>query len=374
MAIINLPKARAKQYSTVLDQDKTYYFVQVVHAFEVPSVLDNVPIEILEFIRHGEIYLIISNEFECFDEVVEEVYNSIIIPNKVPENKILFLSGAVEISSISKNVTDKINKLNNTSYTGINSKFFSWYEYAVAYYYKTSTNNTGTEMKRHLALQGKINYKKHYLLMNHRWRFHRPTLVAILKVKNLLDYGYVSLGSNDGNSNWENVYDALLNYNHTNSEIYNLLVENKNYIQNTPDLVLDKEDKSDTTYRSYFYRTIVPYFETSFMSIVTETYFYDRKTKFFSEKTFKPIAFLQPFILVSVPYSLETLRNMGYKTFHPYIDESYDIEEDNATRMKMIIDEIERISKLSLSELKQLSLDCRNICLHNQKLLLSKYL
>jgi hypothetical protein len=374
MAIINLPEEKAKKYTYVIDEDKTYFFTQVVHAYEVQQLLEQIPKEILEFIKYGGIYLIISNEFECFDDVIEEIYKTIIIANRIPENKILFLSGAVEISAISRTITEKINSLYCSAYKGVESKFFSWFEYAVAYYYKNSFRRSSSELKRHLALQGKINYQKSYLLFNNRWRLHRPTLVALLIIKKLLDEGFVSLGSNDGNFTWSNIYDSLLETNKSNSEIYNLLQYNKEFVVNTSNLILDTENKLETNYNNYNYNAVCKYYENSFMSVVTETYFYNFRTKFLTEKTFKPIAFLQPFIIVGVPFSLQVLHSMGYKTFHPFINEDYDSEVDDTKRMMLILTEIERISTLPKNELKQLSINLRDVCIHNQKLLLQKAL
>jgi hypothetical protein len=374
MNFINLPLPKYKKYKNILDKDKTYYYTSVVHPHEVANILETVPSEVIDLIKKEDVYLLISNEWECFDTVVEEIYKVLIIYNNIPEHKIVFLSGAVEIKDISKNITKKINEQYNKEFIGIDSRFFAWFEYAVAHYYHLSSMRFRTELKRREALDGKIIYKKLYLLFNNRWRFHRPILVALLKIKNLLDSGFVSLGANDGNYNWDNIYDILITLNKDHTEIYNLLLKNKNFIIGTPDLILDTENKNSTYYNNYFFPSVSKYFENSFMSVVTETYFYGTKTKFLSEKTFKPIAFLQPFILVSVPYSLEVLRDLGYKTFHPYINESYDIEENDAIRMKMIVDEIQRLSKLSDIELKVLSRNLRDICIHNQKILLSKSL
>ena len=54
-----------------------------------------------------------------------------------------------------------------------------------------------------------------------------------------------------------------------------------------------------------------------------------------SEKTWKPIAAQQLFVIIGCKHYLRRLRRMGFKTFHPYIDESYDNEDNMITRVDM---------------------------------------
>jgi len=75
-------------------------------------------------------------------------------------------------------------------------------------------------------------------------------------------------------------------------------------------------------------------FYHSYLHIVCETFV---SHVFFSEKTYKPIKYFQPFVLINGQYSLRYLRGMGYKTFSGYIDESYDLESDNERRIEMAI-------------------------------------
>ena len=43
---------------------------------------------------------------------------------------------------------------------------------------------------------------------------------------------------------------------------------------------------------------------------------------------------------------------MGFKTFEPFINESYDIEVNPGKRMGMVVDEVERLCSMSFDELK----------------------
>ena len=91
-----------------------------------------------------------------------------------------------------------------------------------------------------------------------------------------------------------------------------------------------------------------------------------------TEKTNKPIACCKPFIAFSTPYFLEDVHQLGFETFSPYINESYDLETDNQKRLNMIVDEIERITNLPSNEYCTLVENCHSIAVRNQQKLLSK--
>jgi hypothetical protein len=84
------------------------------------------------------------------------------------------------------------------------------------------------------------------------------------------------------------------------------------------------------------------YISTDF-EIVLETLFDDSR-QHLTEKILRPIACKQPFILASTPGSLEYLRSYGFQTFDTIIDESYDLIQDPAERMKSIIKTMTEIS------------------------------
>lgn len=90
---------------------------------------------------------------------------------------------------------------------------------------------------------------------------------------------------------------------------------------------------------------------------------------FISEKTYRPMYLKKPFIVYSMPGCLEIIRKLGYQTFHPYIDESYDLEDDIVKRKKMILSEIIRLNKMSNEQFKSLFKHMSDICSHNHQVL-----
>jgi hypothetical protein len=64
---------------------------------------------------------------------------------------------------------------------------------------------------------------------------------------------------------------------------------------------------------------------------------------FLTEKTFRHIGLRMPFILLSRPGQLAELKNAGYQTFHPYIDETYDTLDNDQERMLAVVKEMQRL-------------------------------
>lgn len=85
-----------------------------------------------------------------------------------------------------------------------------------------------------------------------------------------------------------------------------------------------------------------------------------------TEKAYKVIACSRPFITFATPYFLEDIRGLGYKTFAPYINESYDTETDNHKRLNMIVDEVNRICNLSENDYAELVSNCKGIAEFNR--------
>ena len=63
----------------------------------------------------------------------------------------------------------------------------------------------------------------------------------------------------------------------------------------------------------------------SWISVITETHAFDEPhSLFISEKPWKPVYALHPFMILGHRNTLDAMRSMGYKTFNGLLDESYD--------------------------------------------------
>jgi hypothetical protein len=102
----------------------------------------------------------------------------------------------------------------------------------------------------------------------------------------------------------------------------------------------------------------------SLIYVPTETvYFGDRQH--LTEKTFKAIALEMPFILVAPQHSLRYLRSYGFRTFAPYIDESYDTIADPIERIERVTHILLEIQARSAAAKNQLWQSLLPIVEHN---------
>lgn len=106
-------------------------------------------------------------------------------------------------------------------------------------------------------------------------------------------------------------------------------------------------------------------FTNTSISVVLETMFADDRIHL-TEKILRPIACGHPFILAAGSGSLNFLKSYGFETFHPCIDERYDDEKDHATRLAMVVKEMQRLTRLTQGEKKQVLDKCREIAEKNK--------
>jgi hypothetical protein len=118
--------------------------------------------------------------------------------------------------------------------------------------------------------------------------------------------------------------------------------------------------------------TQVDSYNNAYFYICTETYT-EGPYKSVTEKICKPIGNYLPFLFVSFPGALQLLRDMGFKTFAGYIDESYDLEQDTQKRVAMVHAEIKRLCKMNKKQLHNWYWSMKDILIHNREHLLTLY-
>ena len=105
----------------------------------------------------------------------------------------------------------------------------------------------------------------------------------------------------------------------------------------------------------------------SYINLVTETRFIHGTDPFISEKTFRPIINLQPFLMFGNCYTLRKLRDYGFKTFGPFIDESYDEETDPVKRMYLLEQEIQKLSGMDINQIHTWYHSIVDVLVYNQQ-------
>ena len=112
------------------------------------------------------------------------------------------------------------------------------------------------------------------------------------------------------------------------------------------------------------------FYQDSYVNFVVETHF-SKNNIFLTEKTFKPILNLQPFIIVGAPGSLKLLRDLGYETFGDWIDESYDNVKNDENRMFDVFAAAYEINNMSHEKLVAMTKEMIPVLAHNQQVLLN---
>ena len=107
------------------------------------------------------------------------------------------------------------------------------------------------------------------------------------------------------------------------------------------------------------------------IEVVLETLFDDDRLHL-TEKSLRPIACRQPFILVATHGSLQYLRDYGFKTFNSIWDETYDTIEDPYQRMQAIIRTMREITAWNDDQQRDNYQLMAQIADHNHKHFFSK--
>ena len=92
-----------------------------------------------------------------------------------------------------------------------------------------------------------------------------------------------------------------------------------------------------------------PIYEKSLFDIVSES---TTKSKFITEKTYKPLVYGKPFIILSFKEANKHLESLGFKLFHNVVDYSFDSYDKIEDRVKGLCDELQRLSTFDYEEMK----------------------
>jgi hypothetical protein len=131
------------------------------------------------------------------------------------------------------------------------------------------------------------------------------------------------------------------------------------------------KDRSDL-YK--IFKNLIPLFNKSFLYIVTETvsdnfYMNTDVPMDFMSKMGRALYYPTPFVVVGNMGVLKRLKNLGFKTFSDYWDESYDNESNLNNRVNKIKEVLSYINNLSMEELLNIRNSMLPIFEHNRKII-----
>jgi len=203
-----------------------------------------------------------------------------------------------------------------------------------------------------------INDIKTFNCLNKRSRIHRIWFYLYLYRSGLLDKGLVTMNPY---SEVPPLDGHVIDYTLQQDGLSKLPL----YILNLPN---DEPDLAN--YHFYVSNIFSEIYQNSWVSIVPESTFTEEQLSvFITEKTFKSIASMHPFIILGGRGSLSRLRDLGYRTFSGFIDETYDTLY-SVDRLDAIINEIKRID--AIEDKLSWFLSMKDILMHNYNLLISR--
>jgi len=314
-------------------------------------------------IKSGRAFLLLDQSHEGYQPwwLWDWFHNSCKMYNISPE-QIIYCTGNLECADNYDEWTSKNN---------ITSKMLVLpYPHFETVIYNTVVNKWQPPSQPPVDFETQIQFKKQniqdiklYNALQKRPRAHRAWLLNELYKNNLL---------NDG-------INSMNYFEHINTYFDNKVMSHEDYTNLLPllpilppenpdnDQIEDKFSSSDCG--KYLVALNDKTMLSTWFSVVSEASFGDNEGQcFISEKTFKPLVCYHPFIIFGNRNSLEHLRRMGYKTFHPYINETYDTLP-TWERLDAIIKEISRLKKMSNYELLNWYMGMKNILEHNAQVI-----
>jgi hypothetical protein len=312
------------------------------------SFINSIGCKILEYLRSGKISVLLVNMVDPSLEssVIKEAKEFF---NKIGISKISLLQGnAVNDIIPDVKMYDSILSLYQTA------NEMDRYPYPTALGYVS-------DFVREEDLSNKVRSKKFISFNRFMTKPHRTGMAHLSLKYKLLDQGYFSFLYN----NKDDYQDMLEKLDLPN-----------NYVDQIKSMIpyqVDTEHLPTTELHTFFTVTNnkKDLYLDSYLHLVTETQFEQNASPFLSEKTWRPILNLQPFIYLGNHLALNTLIKLGFKTFSPYIDESYDLESDPKKRFSMIEQEIKKFAEMPIEKIHEWYYSIKDTLIYNQNLLYS---
>lgn len=241
-------------------------------------------------------------------------------------------------------------------------------------------NCVGRFPQSFLGINAALNVDKisrTFVSLNGQQRTHRMIWMALLNHHGLLDQGIVSYATT-AHPEPNSEYTSLKNQPVVPSDLIFLYPQPFTRI-NDNILIKDSALRNIITqscingpFRN-FHDThgrhtdaAVDLLQQAFVNVVTETICH-YPGHYVSEKTFKPIATLRPFLLIASKNSLRELQQMGFKTFDAWWDEGYDQLDDPMDRITAVLTIINDLAHRPISELRAICSDMWHVLDHNYK-------
>lgn len=301
-----------------------------------------IPDEVMDDIAAGRCIVLLDNCLEGFsiDSYNLDFFDKLLGDLKDYKNRIIFLTGDALLT-----IGDYIPAV-----------FFNYWERNVVSH--IMGDNVGEEyidflQEKEYRIKNKTTALFKGIYKNRLLRTHRIFLTYLLATGHMADEINYSFGivthHGDDNKNYDSeiLQQVLFKTSREFKIDYAVLAEwikchgEKNLYHEKINLHLNQASK----YRDELFAAHLD----SYFEIIGETNF-SQNTLFQSEKTFKSIAFMSPFVIAAEPGSIKLLREMGYDVFDDIINHDYDEILNPKDRMMALVAEIKRLCNITDAE------------------------
>ena len=310
-----------------------------------------IPADTLDQIRNKKIVLLLENfDNPDIENLVNCIYQEVVINGDIPVSQIKLLSCMYDIVYQIKPAAEKFN---------LAEIEFEYYNYWEAKFKKIYNRS----VLRPISPRIKKTYNKKFVCLIRRYQPERCMIFILLNNRNLIDQGHVSFTSSNYDPPWSEIINNLYtSFPRLTHEIDQLDPD----IENKIPLYLDEMTRhTPSRFLLNFHSGLDACYVNTYFSLVLETNFSRRHGSMVTEKIIRAIVNRHPFIVVASDHYLALLRFLGYKTFDGIIDESYDLETNHENRLVKVVNEVDRLCKLTGDELQDFLIKSQEICEYN---------
>ena len=316
--------------------------------------------------KQGVIMIVAHTESTIELKSIIHLHNSL-VKEKISPNIVGYVMGnnwsiGIEYDDWCKanNIKEKVSLVN--CYEQLHNK---------GYQLLNENQNDNTFVSEKEFYESKNKIREHQLIcFNRRIRPHRYAMIAMLHHNNLLKNNLVSFSLETGkdlNCMGDKGFPDIDTMRKIcgNRELMETYLSYFDELNKMSPRTIDYEKLENVLGTGNENKS--PYLN-SYFSIVTETGF-PEPSRFATEKVFRPILHFHPFIVYGSEGTLSMLRDLGFKTFSPFIDESYDNEKTTFRRMQKITKEVNRICSMSKEDIHKWYYKMEDILIHNRELI-----
>jgi hypothetical protein len=310
-----------------------------------------IPDRIIQDSQKGLVHWLIDYSTEC-DQLCYDhniVFSKLCKTLQATPNNITLITGAETQGKIGEKTKNSAIKYGYNVITGYDLFGFLQLDEK-----KIEHDRYSTEKIRNILNCKKLKFKS--LCYNRLPRYHRTVIVAHIMKNQYSDKCLYSLGTYLNGSREQD------------TEHFPKLSKQIKALKNGPNIYPHITEKNVNLHYNQAHALGWEHGLNSYFQFVTETTPFTDRFPFITEKSLKPFAMLQPFIQYGPQHNVKNLQTYGFDIFEKWIDHSYDNEEDDIKRLRLVLKEFDRLQNTSDERWAEMLKEMAPSLLHNLQL------